>query len=290
MRLSANMIKIHDTFGMKESFGVFKKAGFEGMDFNNDVAEYFTDEHDEGFYRDLAERAKENGITICQAHAPFPSSYEDEERSERRFFEIVQGMKNAAYLGAPMIVVHPCVHLDFSVEGNEQRMFEYNLAFYRRLIPYAEEFGIKIAIENICRSSVTSSPERLGRLYDTLDNPVFTVCFDVGHCLLQDVEPDEAIRALGQRLVNGCTHVHDNCADADSHTLPFYGKVKWDRVMQALADIGYCGDLNYEASGFLRGLPKELYAEGFAFMAQVGHYLVDRFEFYKKQKRENKES
>ena len=284
MLLSANMIKFYDTFGIKETFDVFAKAGFEGIDFNNDVDEYSSDKHDEHFYRDLAKYAASKGITICQAHAPFPSSYNDEEKTEKRFKEIVQSMKNAAYLGAPMIVVHPCTHLDYSVEGNPEKLFDFNLDFYRRLIPYAREFGIKIAIENIGRVSVTSTPERLNKLYDTLNDPVFTVCFDVGHCLLQGVDPAEAIVKLGDRLVDGCTHVHDNCGDADSHTLPYYGKVNWESVMKALAEIGYRGDLNYEASGFVKDVPVELRPDGLAYMAKVGHYLISRFEYYKNNK------
>ena len=96
MLLSANMIRIHDTFGINETFDVFAKAGFEGIDFNNDVKEYYSDKHDEHFYRDLAKYAASKGIAICQAHAPFPSSYDDEEKTEKRFKEIVQSMKNAA--------------------------------------------------------------------------------------------------------------------------------------------------------------------------------------------------
>ena len=50
MLLSANMIRIHDVFGMKETFDVFAKAGVEGFDFDNDVEEYRSDQHDEHFY------------------------------------------------------------------------------------------------------------------------------------------------------------------------------------------------------------------------------------------------
>ena len=285
MLLSANMIRLNDTFGIKGMFDALAQAGFEGIDFNNDVAEYCTAEHDETFYRDLGKYAASRGVAICQAHAPFPSSYrDDEERTAKRFDEIVQGIRNAAYLGAPMIVVHPCTHLDFTVEGNPEILFEYNLDFYRRLIPVAEECGIKIAIENIGRISITSTPERLNRLYDTLNNPVFTICFDVGHCLLQGVDPAEAIRAIGERLVHGCTHVHDNFGEKDSHTLPFYGNVKWEEVMKALADIDYVGDLNYEASAFIKDIPTDLYLDGLTYMAKVGHYLIGRFEYYKENK------
>lgn len=284
MLLSANMIGAHNVFGIRKTFDLFAQAGFEGMDFNNDLAEYRTAEHDEQFYRELGDYARSRGVAICQAHAPFPSSYTDEEKSAARFEEIVQAMKNASYLGAPMIVVHPCTHLDFNVEGNPEILFEYNLSFYRKLIPYAREYGIKIAIENIGYFSVTSAPDRWCKLYDTLNDPVFTVCFDVGHCLLQGVDPAEGIRAMGERLVDGCTHIHDNSGDKDAHTLPFYGKVDWESVMKALAEIGYRGELNYEASCFMSGVPAALRPNALAYMAQVGHYLIDRFEYYKNEK------
>ena len=127
MLLSANMIKFHDTFGIRKTFDIFATAGIQGMDFNNDVAEYCTTEHDEDFYTELGNYARAQGVAICQAHAPFPSSYTDEEKTAKRFEEIVQGMKNAACMGAPMIVVHPCCHLDYSIEGNPEKLFEYNL-------------------------------------------------------------------------------------------------------------------------------------------------------------------
>ena len=282
MRVSANMIRIHNTYGLKGALDAFANAGFEGMDFNNDVFPYYTDEHGEAFYRELGDYAREKGVEICQAHAPFPSSYETAEKSEKRFSEIVQAMKNASYLGAPMIVVHPCTHVPLT-EENEEEIFNYNLNFYRRLIPYAQELGIKIAIENIQRVSITSTPERLCRLFDTLDNPVFTICFDVGHCLFEGVDPAEAIRKIGKRMVNGCTHVHDNSGDSDTHTLPFYGNVEWESVMKALAEIGYGGELNYEGSAFIAKLPTDLYPLGLKYMADVGRYLVGRFEYYKNQ-------
>ena len=281
MKLSSNMMRFHSTFGIRRTFELFAEAGVQGMDFNTDVAEYCTQEHDQQFYEELGNFAREQGVIIGQAHAPFPSSYADEDKNAKRFAEIVQGMRNASYLGAPMIVVHPCTHLDYTVEGNAERMFEFNLDFYRRLIPYAREFDIKIAIENISRYSVTSTPENLNKLYDTLNDPVFTICFDVGHCLLQEVDPAEAIGKIGERLADGCTHIHDNYANMDAHSLPFYGVVNWESVMKALADIGYRGNLNYEAAGFLARVPDALCIAGLAYMAQVGHYLIGRFEYYK---------
>ena len=87
---------------------------------------------------------------------------------------------------------------------------------------------------------------------------------------------------MGNRLVFGCTHVHDNFGNDDAHTLPYYGKVEWESVMKALAEIGYKGNLNYEASNFIKDVPAQLYFDGLTYMAKVGYYLIGRFEYYEK--------
>lgn len=282
MLLSSNMIRFHDAFGMKETLDIFAEAGIEGIDFNNDVAEFYTAEHDGAYYKELADYAREKGIAVSQAHAPFPTSYVEEEKTEKRFEELVQAIKNASCFGAPMTVVHPRCHLVYSEGNNADLLFEQNVDMYKRLIPYAREYGVKIAIENIGLDTVTSAPERLNKLFDTLNDPVFTVCFDVGHCLLQKVDPADAIRRIGHRMTDGCTHFHDNMGDRDTHTLPYYGKVEWESVMKALAEIGYNGNLSYEASGFIATVPTELRPDGLKYMARVGRYLIKRFEYHKK--------
>lgn len=285
MKLSSNIIRFYSAFGIKGTIDVFANAGVEGIDFNNDIKEFYTDAHDKNYYLDIKNYAQDRGVEIGQAHAPFASSSKipDVDANPVDVKNIIKSMENASYLGAPMIVVHPCRNLDYNVEGNLEKMFEYNYNFYKSLIPYAEEFNIKVAIENIGRGShtVTSSPEKLIRLYDELNNPAFTICFDVGHCLLQGVDPAEAIKKLGNRLVNGCTHVHDNDGISDSHTLPYYGKVEWDSVCKALAEIGYDGNLNYEASNFIKNLPESLYVSGLEYMSSVGHYLIEKIKSYR---------
>ena len=280
MLLSANMIRFYNDFGIKKTFDIFSNAEIQGIDFNLDVKDFLSNKYDKEFFIDIKKYAKEKGVAICQAHAPFPPSYVEEEKSRIRFMEIVEAIKNASILGAPMIVVHPCNHLDCKVDNNEEILFDYNVKFYKKLEPYAKEYGVKIAIENIF-DTITGTADKLNKLYDALNSEVFTICFDVGHSFVEGCIPAEEIKKLGYRLVDGCTHVHDNSGDKDSHTLPFYGKIDWETVMEALASIGYQGDFNYEASGFIKDIPVSLREEGLKYMAKIGHYLIGRFEYYK---------
>ncbi len=278
MKLSSNLINFHNAFGIYKTIDIFAEAGFEGIDFCADLEEYYTEAHPLSFYRELKAYANDKGLGFYQAHAPFSSSFMEEEKTKQRFNEIVTAMKHAAVLGAKMLVVHPYKHLDYSNKNFREMLFDMNYSFYTRLAPYAEEFGIKIAIENI-RATITESPEGLKRLVDLLDSPVFTVCFDVGHANLVSDNPAEMIR--GAKGYIGCTHIHDNDGVMDLHRLPYYGNIEWDEVMRALAEIGYDGNLNYESGRFLDNVPASLRAEGAKYMAKVGKHLIERFEYYK---------
>ncbi|MBE5757204.1 MAG: sugar phosphate isomerase/epimerase [Clostridiales bacterium] len=283
MKLSANIMRLHDIFGIKGTIDIFSDAGFEGMDFNNDILEYSGDLYDKNFYTDIKKYANDKNVEICQAHAPFASSFLEDNKTKERFLDITKSMRNASYLGAKMIVVHSCVHKPY--KGNEEELFEYNLKFFKSLIPYAEEFDIKVAIENVCtqaRDSITSTADRLITLLDALNNDAFTICFDVGHTFLCGLDIGEEIEKLGNRI--GCTHIHDNNGVADLHTLPFYGQIEWESVMKAFAKSGYTGNLSFEAARFMKEVPTALRLDAMKYKSKVGHYLIDRFNFYKNEK------
>ena len=280
MLLTTNVILFHNELGLSKTIDVFAEAGFEGIEFNTDLAEHYDNTHGEDFYRQIGAYAKEKGVPITQAHAPFPSSYADDEaRTAKRFDEIVIGMRNAALLGAEVIVVHPCKHIDCVEDPTQlEYMKAYNLDFYKRLSPLAKELGIKIAIENIL-GSVTVSPEGLLRLLNELNDESFTVCYDVGHAHLSGQGASEMLYALGG--VIGCTHIHDNNGASDGHTLPYYGTIDWEAVTKAFAEVGYEGNLNYEAGIFVKRAPVALRLESATYMAKIGRYLKERVQYYK---------
>ena len=60
MLLSANLIKVHNAFGMRGTLDVFSEVGIQGIDFNADIKEYYTSEHNEAFYSELGKYANEN--------------------------------------------------------------------------------------------------------------------------------------------------------------------------------------------------------------------------------------
>lgn len=271
MRLSTNMIfYFGEAFDIERMAETFSAAGYQGVDFNLDLAAFRT-ELDEAYFTEIRETLSSHGLSVVQSHAPFPSNFRDGVNDAARFAEIVRSFTYAAWLGSGPVVVHPCAAFGKSDEED----YQSNLAFYRRLAPYAKEAGVRIAIEN-CPGTLTRTPDVLCRLLDELDSETFTVCFDVGHANLTEIAPPDFIRALAGRI--GVTHIHDNDGEHDSHTLPFYGKIDWDAVTAAFAEIGYEGDLNYEAGNFVRTVPADLRPAAACYMAAVGHRLISMIE------------
>lgn len=286
MKLSANTSLFAKTYGLKKAVEMFADAGFDAIDFSEFHEEFYSTVHDEAFYRDIRSYAEDRGLYFNQAHAPFPSSYPEDEKTEETFGHIVQGMRNASYLGVRNIIVHPCQHLTYADEGNPEKLFEINMDFYKRLQPYCEEFNIRIAVENMWQypktisHSTCSRPAEFMRYMDALDKEWFVACLDIGHAMLVKEMPDDMIRALGGKYLQAL-HVHDVDGIQDSHTLPFYGIVNWEKVMRALAEIDYQGELTYEASNFVANVPEALWQDALKYMVQVGRHLISRFDAYR---------
>ncbi len=253
MRISTSTGAIH-FYGWEKAFRMIKDAGFDAIDYGyfNRQAEVLGDDYIEVAKKQRA-LLESLGLECGQSHAPFDLRYEDlaahadapEESLHYKW--IVRSMEASAILGAPMIVVHslgvPCGVDEFNV----------NVGFYKSLIPYAEKFGIKIAIENLFYAprgeryfrGRFSDAEELLELLHELSSPVFTLCIDIGHELITGRVPEEILRQLGGELVT-CLHLHDNNTWDDQHRIPYYGAINWDGVCSALREIGYSGTFNGE--------------------------------------------
>jgi sugar phosphate isomerase/epimerase len=277
-------------FGREKGIDIIADAGFPAIDFSlfRDLDFAFASDWKENTkrFKDIADR---RGVVFNQSHAPFGGGWEKYTKETvpmlPRLFEVV------SMLGVKQIVVHPVQKVPYL--GREEEMFEINMEFYSSLAPYAKNCGIKIAIENMwqCRpvtnyicDDVCADPRELNRYYDTLNDPdAFTVCLDLGHVALCGREPQDAIRTIGHDRL-GALHVHDVDYKDDLHTLPGVGKINWDNVCRALADIDYTGDITLEAGNFYLGFLPEMHGAATRFMADTAKSLKAKIEFYKTRK------
>ncbi|MBQ7777470.1 MAG: sugar phosphate isomerase/epimerase [Oscillibacter sp.] len=286
MKLGTSTWILSERFGEEKTLRMIADAGFDGVDWDFSSMAFDDNVWNRGDWRERAHRmralADELGLTVMQAHAPYPASVAayDDVLMER----IRRSMEIASILGAAYIVVHPMKHLDHVKYGKQ--LFAQNLEMYRSLLPYAEQWNIRVCVENMNETShltgrlVNSGcgmPEEFRAMLDSLNSPWAAGCLDTGHAALSGLEPADAICALGHDYLQ-LLHVHDVDYLADSHTLPYLEKLDWDAVTTALADIGYEGNFVFETGVFFRNIPEVLCPAALTFAEKTGRYLVSEIE------------
>lgn len=287
MLLSSSHSQFVRNLSTEEAIDLMADAGFDAIDFSFYAKEEYFHENTDGStgkaqFSEWRKRAEAQGVVFNQAHAPHGSSFTDMERTVQRFHDIRRSIRNASYLGIPMIVVHPVQHLPYCEPGVPEQLFEMNMKFYHALKPYCEEYGVKIGVENMWQfpngridHSTCSSAAEFVRYLDELHSECFVACLDIGHAPLVGVDPCELIHALGRERLKAL-HVHDVDGVDDLHTLPYFSKINWDRVCVALKEIDYEGDFTFEAGNFVTSLPAELAAPAAKFMVATGRHLIDK--------------
>lgn len=285
MKVSQSNGSLLGKFSDEKVIDMMADAGFDAIDFGFFQEKYYNKDATRKHFLYIKEYAESKGVYFNQAHAPFPTSVADDKRTEEIFENVVRSLRNASYLGIKNIVVHPKQHLTYEDEGVPETLFEMNMEFYNKLIPYCEEYNIRVCLENMWQShnfigggsivdSTCSTPEEFVRYLDALDNKHFGACLDVGHCMLVHQDPAKFIRVLGDRLV--ALHIHDVDGRADLHTIPYHGGMgKWDTIAKALSDINYKGDFTMEVVYFLEKFPLELYPVATKMIAETGRYIAD---------------
>jgi len=280
------------------SIAYIKECGFTAVDFNmnayirvgelekvNPPYSSFYDKSVEELYEyftPLKEACERHDIVIAQLHAPFPTWLNGKtELNDYLVMVLEKCCAVCAFLGSPGLVVHP-------VHGAGDAELESNLWLYRKLIPSAKRYGVKILLENIFarfngrfKQGRLSDPHTACKYFDMLNEEAgfdaFGFCFDVGHAIITSQDVPAFIRTLGHRLTN--LHIHDNNGLDDLHLLPYTCITTganlvcdWDGVVQALKDINYRGALCFETFKSLRIAPRAVWTEILKLNSAIGRY------------------
>jgi len=290
MKLSTQTTVMFRQIGEEETLKIYADAGYDCVDLSmfflcREPDSVWCSDEWEPHAREIRKKCEDLGMYFNQGHSPFNYKWEEEGVVENVLLpDTIKSIKIAGVLGINDLVVHPLHH--WTYKGHEEEIFEKNMDFYRKLIPYAEEANVKISVENMFQidkirkyiiHDTCSTPEEMNRYIDTLNSfsPVFNGCIDLGHAAVVGEEPQDFIRKVGHRL--GSLHVQDNNYIGDQHQIPGLGKINYTEVMKALADIGYKGDFTFEADSFLGKFPRELYPDVCKFMVKVGRHWISVF-------------
>jgi hexulose-6-phosphate isomerase len=218
------------------AFQLLKDAGFEGVELISpnqlDQAEV------------LAARDK-TGLVIHGVsggrHWQDPLSDPDPRVVERGLAAIRQEFLDCkAYGGTTVLVVPAVVNKKVSYRDAYARSQE-NI---RKLIPYAEQAGVKIAIEEVWNRFLLS-PVEFARYIDEFSSPWVGAYFDVGN-VVEYGYPEEWIRELGKRILK--VHVKEYAKSKRFEYKLGEGEIDWPAVRKALLDVGYDGWITAEVN------------------------------------------
>lgn len=288
-----------------EGIRYIKDCGFDGIDYNfgklyRDTldVEKLTSFYDKSleelydYFAPLKKALEENKVEMSQSHGLFPVGYVDNPARTAYNIEVTEKhIALCAYLGCPAIVIHGTSAPQLTKA--EERTF--NLDMYRRLMPAAKKYGVKVCLENLLNlyewdpyEGNCSNADEAVWFLDTLNaeagEEVFGFCFDVGHAVLTGANLYQYLTTMGKRVT--VLHIQDNDGASDGHMLPFTQlerrgqrlRIDWEMFIRGLREIGYEGPINFEGARGIRVLPEQLRKDGLRYLSAVGRYFKARVE------------
>lgn len=296
-------VATNDREYLENEFARLKECGFEAIDYgiNGFVRGKFVTlgEIDDFWEKDLEELyeyfeptktvASKYGISFAQSHAVFPFYVEGRDKiNEYLIMSIEKNIAICNYLECPMIVVH-----SHRSNESEDKDFEISMELYKKLIPAAKKYGIKICLENGFRvwenrgldggqcSSAEEALRYINALNDFAGEDIFGFCLDTGHANVLKKDIKAYIKKLGKYLY--CLHIHDNYEMFDAHLIPYtqlcpgFGRsVDWNDFIEGLREINYRGALSFETFKGVSLFPGELKNDVLKLLSAIGRYFRDR--------------
>ena len=224
------------------------------------------------FIKRMRRISADNGLECNQTHAPFPV-----KAPEIRAL-LCRALECSAEIGAKYCIIHP--DNDKSAEENAEMYFE--------LLPYAKDFGVKIATENMwnwdkinghAATAACSHHDDFLAHVKAVNDPYLVACVDVGHAEMYGLNTSAAqmIRTLGSHVQ--ALHLHDVDLLNDNHYVPFSLKIDYDPIIRALKEVDYQGEMTLEACYYLKKeYTPENYFEGVRKMADAAKRLAQMYE------------
>lgn len=254
MKTSTEIGSISRNVGEERAIEYIAKAGFDAWDFSmfkmhdslipvGNQAKLIGSNYLK-FVRHLKQIGLDNGIHCNQSHAPYPSFNKKVKPYLQRAIECT------AEAGANICIIHP---------GNNNTI-EENTELYLELLPFAKEYGVKIACENMwnwdyikhhaVKAACSNHQDFLNHI-KAVNDDYLVACLDIGHAEMKGLNTSavDMIYTLGDHLQ--ALHIHDNDKWHDSHQIPFSMKVDFPAILKALKDIGYNGYFTLECSYYM---------------------------------------
>ena len=234
--LKWGMIQIEGS--VLDKFKLLKELGYDGVEL---------DSPDGANKREAVAASRETGLPIegivNSTHWTVRHSDPDPAVRAQALKNMQTALRDAKLVGADSVLLVPGKVTDAKNENHDQ-VWERSVTEIRKVLPLAEELGIKILIENV-GNGFCASPELMAKHIDEIDHPLVGAHFDIGNHISVS-PPADWIRVLGKRIHK--LDVKDR-AKARKGAKIGDGDAGWADVRQALAELGYRGWAAAEVTG-----------------------------------------
>ncbi len=226
---------------LREVFEVSQQAGFSGVELNlgnqGDVG--LTLESSLADAKEIRRMATLFGLELKSLSTALmwgtPLSASEASIRQRGVEVIVKQLELASVMEMDTILVVPGLVTE---DVTYSECYERSRDELSRLLPRAQELGVRMGVENVWNKFLLSPLEMAGYV-DSFESPWMGVYFDVGNVLLTGY-PQQWIRILGSRILK--VHVKDfntKVGNMSGFTPLLAGEVNWAAVRKALREIAY---------------------------------------------------
>ncbi len=252
---------LFNDYDLVNLLSIFKKTGFDIIEVGTGTPEWNSRPHTQEYSQEaihglidrlhtfrlkihslhLREKLKDEGIEVHSLHTSFGNgldiSSQDENIRLTGISEVKKNIDLLSFLDGKIAIVHPGGDL-FNVNDNEERKrrVEKSGLSLKEILKYAEEKGIKIAVENLLPHLVCGYAKEILDLIKDFDSANIGICFDSSHANLAE-NPQEVLRKFRDRLLT--VHMSDNHGKYDDHLIPGEGKINWSEIVKTLKEIHY---------------------------------------------------
>ncbi len=228
---------INEELSLTDKFKLVKDLGFHGVELNSPVdfpmAEILSAKEKSGI---------ELPSVVNKDHWGSPLSDPDPEVRKKCIQSMATSLREVKELGGDTVLLVPGV---VNEKVSYEQAYINSQHSIRELIPYAEETGMQIALENVWNNFLIS-PVEAKRFVDEINHPLVGWYFDIGN-VLRYGWPEQWIRTLNRRIMK--LHIKEYSRELMNSKGLWEGfKVdllkgdnNWPVVMQAISEIGHTG-------------------------------------------------
>ena len=286
--------------GAEKTYRLFAESGFEVIDWNLDNylmpqqiigGNYsgnciFEKDLDEitAFFASELDIIRKNGLTISQAHAPFPAyTCEYPEMLDHMIGIYKKVILFCDRVGCKNLIIHEITHSKNDCANTPETIRELNDRMYTELIPTLCQTDVTVCMENLGAGAVGlrsnnchEAASYIDRLNGIAGKECFGLCMDTGHFNLLKQKFQDYVPVLGKRIK--AFHIHDNDGISDQHKAPYTGTIIWKDFYNSLRNIGYSGDICFETfrQTTLEVIDQELLEPWLKLIAQIGNHFRNR--------------